>query len=131
MPTCFAHLQIGIMGHATGLATIGQIGHFWIGQQLVGSTPAVTGCCPPGQANSGIGQATGFVGSHAGGAGTHWFVQVCPVQLPAESQRQVASPGGQVHVLATPLGAAQPHPTQVGVQRSPFWQSASVVQPAC
>ncbi|HET6411271.1 MAG TPA: hypothetical protein VFG53_04380 [Anaeromyxobacter sp.] len=67
------------------LAVIGQTGHFSIGQQLVGSVPVTTGGCPPGQAGRDIGQAMGFVGSHAGGTGTHSFVQICPEQLPAES----------------------------------------------
>ena len=68
-----------------GLAVIGQTGHLSIGQQLAGSVPTTTGGCPPGQAGKDIGQAMGFIGSHAGGTGTHSLVQVCPVQLPAES----------------------------------------------
>jgi len=136
MPLCFAHLHTGIMGQAIGLAVIGQIGHFSMGQQLTGSVPTTTGAWPPGQANMGIGQAMGFAGSHGGGDGMHSLVQVCPVQFPEESHWQVASPPGHEQVLAVPPPAlppaeAQPQPTQIVLQCSPFGQSASVVQLVC
>lgn len=54
-----------------GLAVIGQTEHFWIGQQVIGSVPTTTGCCPPGQLGNDMGQAAGFDGSHGGGASTH------------------------------------------------------------
>jgi hypothetical protein len=141
IPTCVAHLQTGIIGQAMALAVIGQTGHFWIGQQVVGSVPATTGCCPPGQARSDIGQGGGFAGSHASDAGTHWPVQVRPVQVPDGSQLQVVSFGGQVHPVAglppaappavAPPAVPQPQPTQVASHRSPAGQSASVAHWGC
>ena len=118
IPTCAAHLHVAIIGQATWVEANGQIGHFWMGQQVVGSVPATTGCWPPGQTSCIIGQAAGgLVGSHFGGTGTHWAVQVCPAQLPPESQLQAGSPAGQAHALAEPLPVAQPQPTQATSQR--------------
>ncbi len=109
IPPCVAHRHTGMSGHAIGAATSGHTGHRWMGQHVTGSVPTTTGSCPPAQASSGIGQATGLAGSHAGGAGTHCDVHVCPVQLPVASQRQVASPGGQVHPgAALPTVGAAP-----------------------
>jgi hypothetical protein len=107
----------------------------------VGSAPAATGCCPPGQAGNDIGQGGGFAGSHAGDAGAQWLVQICPVHVPDGSQLQVVSFGGQAHPAAVlppavpptvaPPAVAQPQPTQVASHRSPAGQSASVAHWGC
>ncbi len=129
MPTCVAHAQTGIIGQATGADAAAQTGQAWMGQQLTGSVPTATGCTPPAQAGSSMGQATGCEGSHAV-AGTHWLVQLWPEQPPAASQLHVAPPGGQAHVLVVPAAAAQPQPTHAVSHRSPAGHSASVVHGA-
>lgn len=75
-------------------------------------------------------------------------MQVCPLQLPAASQRQVLSPVGHEHVAvvlggvvppavlpAVPVIAvpaeAQPQPTHVTSQRCPEGQSASIAHLGC
>jgi len=122
------HWHAGIIGQFTGVAVGTQAGHFSTGQQVVGSTPALTGSAPPGQAISSIGQATGGLGGvQLGGTGTHWPAQVSPEQLPAASQVQVGLLAG--HEQAPPaLPFAHPHPKQAWEQRKPAGQSPSDAQ---
>jgi len=122
------HWHAGIIGQFTGVAVGWQTGHFSTGQQVAGSSPTLTGGTPPGQAISTIGQATGPpCGTQVTVAGTHCATQVCPEQLPAESQLHAGLAAGQTQAVPE-VRAEQPKPKQASLQLSPAGQSASDVQ---
>jgi hypothetical protein len=76
VPTILAHGH-RTAGHALVLVVplavvLGtQVGHLYVSQQVIGSTPAGTGVAPSGHTGANVGHATGLLGSQVGFAGTH------------------------------------------------------------
>ena len=122
------------------LAVRTQVGQWYAGQQVVGSTPSLIGVAPSGHAIAIAGQATGLFGSHVVVLGTHLPTQVWPRQVPVASQVQVGSAvvqpqvegGGTVLFAVIVVGvppALQPHFAQSTEQAWPLGQSVSTWQP--
>jgi hypothetical protein len=71
VPVCLAHWHAGAAHDVGGGVTLGSIDrmhteHVYVGQQVSGLTPVLTGGCPFGQSCAVSGHAMGRDGSHVG-----------------------------------------------------------------
>ena len=128
-----------------------QVGHLYVSQQVIGSTPAGIGVAPSGQIGANVGHATGLLGSQVGFAGTHCPAHVLPVQFPFASHMHDGSLAGHAQidgvggtlipvdgsVIVPPVDvpppvvapALQPQPEHVTWHAWPVGQSVSALQP--
>jgi hypothetical protein len=127
------------------------VGHLYVGQHDIGSTPTEIGVAPSGQTGAKVGHATGLFGSQVVFAGTHCPEHVWPLQLPFASHTQEGSLVGHAHAgvggtlipvdgsgtrmlvppvdVPPPIVGPQPQPEQVTSHACPVGQSVSVLQP--
>jgi hypothetical protein len=87
-----------VLGAPVAVVAGTQVGQWYVGQQVIGSTPSLIGVAPSGQAIAIAGQATGLVGSQVDFAGTHCPVHVWPLQFPLASHMQDGSLVGQAQI---------------------------------